>query len=156
MAVPTPMTTATRSPDKIAGTASGHSTCHSTCRRVMPIATAHSTTALVDPLDAGDGAAQDRQHRIQRQRDERGAGADAADERQRDEEAEERQAGNGLREIGESDDRSGQPGAMRGHQAKGNRDRGGQCARPHHEQHVLAEPGEELGAVLDEERARAR
>ena len=49
VAVPTPMTTATRSPEKIAGNASGHSTCHSTCRRVMPIATAHSTTALSIP-----------------------------------------------------------------------------------------------------------
>ena len=45
VAVPTPITTATRSPDTIDGNASGHSTCRSTCRGVRPMATAHSTTA---------------------------------------------------------------------------------------------------------------
>ena len=45
VAVPTPITTATRSPDTIDGNASGHSTCRSTCRGVSPIATAHSTFA---------------------------------------------------------------------------------------------------------------
>ena len=45
VAVPTPITTATRRPDTIDGSASGNSTCRSTCRGVIPIATAHSTTA---------------------------------------------------------------------------------------------------------------
>ena len=45
VAVPTPITTATRSPDTIAGNASGHSTCRNTWRGVSPMATAHSTTA---------------------------------------------------------------------------------------------------------------
>jgi hypothetical protein len=55
--VPTPITTATRSPDTIDGSASGHSTSASTWRRVNPIAAAHSITGADTPLMRRETAA---------------------------------------------------------------------------------------------------
>ncbi len=45
VAVPTPMTVATRTPEMICGSASGSSTIQSRWRRVMPTATPASSTA---------------------------------------------------------------------------------------------------------------
>jgi hypothetical protein len=45
VAVPTPMTAAIRTPEMMAGSASGSSTRYSSCRDVMPTATPASTTA---------------------------------------------------------------------------------------------------------------
>ena len=45
VAVPTPITVATRRPATIDGSASGSSTMNNSCRGVMPMATPASTTA---------------------------------------------------------------------------------------------------------------
>ena len=49
VAVPTVVTVATRTPARIVGAARGSSTCHNSCRSVMPIATADSRTAGSTP-----------------------------------------------------------------------------------------------------------
>ena len=65
----------------------------------MPMATAESRTAGSTPRMSGHGIAQNRQQRIDHQRDDRRMLPDAADERDRDQETKERQAGNGLADV---------------------------------------------------------
>ena len=71
VAVPTPMTAATRMPATIDGSASGSSTCQSSCRGVMPSAVPASTSDAVDAAQPGDRRPHDRQQRVENQRDER-------------------------------------------------------------------------------------
>ena len=126
----------------------------STCRGVRPIATAHSMTAR-HALNAGDGAAQNRQDRVQRQRHQRRARADAADERQRDQESEQREARNGLRQVGERDDRLRDRRPPRREDAERNADRRRDRRGDEHQHHVLAEPRRKFGAVRRDERNSA-
>ena len=111
VAVPMVATVAMRSPATIEGTASGSSTC----QRIWRGGHAHRDGGFahrgVHAEDADQGVAQDRQQRVEAQRDDRGALADAADERQRHQKAEQRQAGDGLRDIGEAQAQRRAPGA---------------------------------------------
>ncbi len=102
-------------------------------------------------LNAGDRAAQHRQDGIDRERDERGARADAADERQRNQETEQRQAWNGLRQVGERDDRFRERRPPRREDAERNADRRRNRRRCQHQHHVLAKPRDEFGAMRSDE-----
>ena len=99
VAVPTPITAATRMPATIDGSASGSCTCQSICRGVIPSAVPASTSDRIDAADAGDGRPDDRQQRVEDQHDDRDARAEAADERQRQQEAEHRQARDRLHDV---------------------------------------------------------
>ena len=134
---PTPTTAATRTPATIDGSASGSSTCRSSCRGVIPIASPASTNRRIEPCGPATSSG-DRQERVEDQHDERGARADAADERQRQQEAEQREARDGLRR------RSRRPtsgAASRGRRAAkmpgGHADRDRDERRDSDEQHVL-------------------
>src|SRR5689334_1043403 len=96
VADPTPTTAATRTPATIDGSANGSSTCRSSCLVVIPIAMPASRTAGSMPRSSRNRGANDRQQPVQNQHHQRRAGADAADERHRQEEAEHREARNGL------------------------------------------------------------
>ena len=63
VAEPTPTTAATRTPATIDGSASGSSTCRSSSRGVMPIATPASRIDRIDAAQPGDRRAHDRQQR---------------------------------------------------------------------------------------------
>jgi hypothetical protein len=69
--------------------------------------------------NAGDRGADDRQQRVDDEHGDRHARAEAADERQRQQEAEHRQARHCLRGVDEPDDRRPDAGPPRGEDAKG-------------------------------------
>ena len=98
-------------------------------------------------LNARDRSAQDGQDRIDRQRHERRARADAADERQRDQESEQGQARDRLRQVGERDDRLGDRRPPRRQDAERDADRRRDRGRDEHQHDVLAEPRDEFSAM---------
>ena len=129
VAVPTPITVATRRPATIDGSASGSSTMNSSCRGVMPMATPASTTRRVEALQPSDRRADDRQQRVERERHQRGARSDPADERERQQEAEQRQAGNRLRDVGDKQERPAEPRPAKRQNAGGNSEQRGHAGR---------------------------
>ena len=151
------MTTATRSPETIDGNASGHSTCLSTCRGVRPIATAHSITALATPWMPV----------MVPRRIGRTAYTVSATSAVRVPMPP--MNGSGIRKpnsarlgmvcarLAKRDDRSRQPAGDARRRCRAESPIAAASAVDHTtSMHVLAQPGEELGAMLDEERARAR
>ncbi len=105
----------------------------------------------VDAGDADDGRPHDRQQRVEHQHHERGAGADAADERHRQQEAEHRQARNRLDDVGDADQRRRQPGTPRREDAERHADGHGDRGRDRHEQHVLADQRRQLVLMSEPE-----
>ena len=101
----------------------------------------------VDGSNAGDRRAHDRQQRVDDEHGDRHARAEAADERQRQQEAEHRQARHRLRGVDEPDDRRPEARPPRGEDAKGHADRDRDHGRDGDEEEVLEEQGAELGAV---------
>ena len=95
----------------------------------------------IDALKARDRGPHDRQHGIEHQRDDRRARADPADEGQRQQEPEERQAGDRLNEVGEPENRRTQPRALRGDDAERDGERQRRGCREHDERHVLRHAG---------------
>ena len=75
---------------------------------------AHGFGGLQDcGIDAGEadvGVAKDWEYRVENEGDDRGARADSADERNRNEEAEKREAGNGLENAGDAESDGTQSG----------------------------------------------
>ena len=74
---------------------------------------ADSRTAAIDAQNSGQGIAKNGQQRVEHQGDDRGPLADAADERNRDQETEQGQTGDGLHHVGEAEERSAQRCAAR-------------------------------------------
>ena len=74
---------------------------------------ADSRTAAVHAQDSGERIAKNRKQRVEHQRDDGGPFADAADEGNRDQEAEQRETGDGLHHVGEAEQRRAQGCAAR-------------------------------------------
>ncbi len=106
--MPTPTTVATRIPARIAGSASGSSTLSQDLTRRHP----HRRSALqhrpIDTLQPRHRRSHDRQHGVERERNQRRARAYPANERQRNEKAEQRQAWHRLGEVRERNQRADQ------------------------------------------------
>ena len=83
VAVPTPTTAATRTPATMDGSASGSSTCRSSSRGVIPIATPASRIAGSMPFKPAIVVRVDRQEAVEDQHEAGGARPHAADERHR-------------------------------------------------------------------------
>ena len=101
----------------------------------------------VDRPDAGNRGPDDRQQRVD---DEHGDGhprTEAPDERQRQQEAEHREAWHGLRRVDQPDDRRTETRPPRRENAKGNADRNGDDGRDRYQEQVLQQQRAELGAV---------
>ena len=103
VAVPIVVTVAMRRPAMMVGAASGQ--FHHA--QNLPARHSHRDGGIahhrIDAENSGDRVAQDRQQRIEHQRDDRGVLPDAADERDRNQKAEQREAGDGLADAGESE-----------------------------------------------------
>ena len=103
VATPMVMMVAVRMPARITESASGRRTR----QRIWIVGHAHGFGGLQDGgIDAGEadvGVAKDREQRVEDERDDGGARADAADERNGNEEAEEREAGNRLKNAGDAE-----------------------------------------------------
>ena len=74
---------------------------------------------MVQASQSGDRRANDRQKRVERQRDERRARSDAANERERQEESEEGQARDRLRDVRQKQERAADRGPARGENPAG-------------------------------------
>ena len=137
VAVPTPMTAATRMPATIDGSASGSCTCRSNCRGVIPSAVPASTRAPINRSNPGDRRADDWQQCVNDEHRDRDARAKAADERQRQQEAEHGQARDRLRHVDEPDEGRAQARPARREDRKRNADRDGRGRRHGHQSEVL-------------------
>ena len=109
----------------------------------------------VDLLDAGHGVAQDGKERIEHERHDGRAHADAADERHRDQEAEEGEARDGLGEVGEGQDGPREARAAGEGDAEGDADRHRDACGDEDQQDVLAGQEQQLRAALGEEPQQA-
>ena len=103
VAVPIVVTVAIRRPEIITGAASGNSTM----RRIWPFRHSHRDRRFahrrIHAQNARHRVAQNRQQRINHQRHNRRMLPDAADKRNRDQKAEQRQARNGLPDVRDPD-----------------------------------------------------
>ena len=79
---------------------------------------------VVQASQSGDRRANDRQKRVERQRDERRARSDAANERERQEESEEGQARDRLRDVRQKQERAADRGPARGENPRRKTERG--------------------------------
>src|SRR4029453_11848604 len=176
VADPTPTTAATRIPATIEGIASGSSTWRSSSLRVMPIAVpapridraaprplahhlpwSHAQRGTrvanrpIGPLQTGDPRSDDRQQPIQDQHDDCGARTNAAEQRDRQQKSEHRQARNGLHEVRDSHERRAETRTARRKDAErhpsSNSDEGGDAT----DKHVLPDQAGQLGAVRQPE-----
>ncbi len=102
VATPMVMTVAVRMPARMTLRASGKRTR----RRICVVGHAHGFGGFEDRgLDAAEtdvSVAENWKKSVEDERDDGGAAADAADERNRNEKAEEREAGNGLKNAGDA------------------------------------------------------
>ena len=161
VAVPTPMTVATRMPATIDGSASGSSHQPQQLARRHAHRDAGLDDRAVEAAQPGDGRADDRQQRVEGQRDERRARPDAADERQRQQESEQRQARDRLRDVRQTS-RSGaaQRGPARGEDAGRDADRHRDRGRDEHQHQMLPHERAQLAACdvpeVDERRIIGR
>ena len=101
----------------------------------------------IEALKATDRRSNDRQKRVHGQRDERRARPDAADERQRKEKPEQREAGDRLRDVGHQQQRAAEPRTMHGNDAGGNAEECGNGGRESHQHHVLRDQPRQLPGV---------
>ena len=138
VAVPMVVTVAMRTPARMVGAASGSSTCHSSCRPVIPMAMADSRTAASTPRIPASVLRRMRKQRVEHQRDDRGPLADASDERNRDQESEQREAGDGLHHVGEAEQQASAGGAAREQNAERNPDRRRDGHGRQHQHEMLA------------------
>ena len=147
VAVPTPITVATRMPATIDGSASGSSTRRNSWPGVMPSASAGFDQRRVDRAHAGDGRADDRQQRVEHQHGDRDPRPESADERQRQQEPEHRQARDGLGDVRQPHDRGAEPRPLGGEQPDRHADQDGGQRRDADQEHVLAEQRGQLRGV---------
>ena len=156
VAVPTPMTVATRMPAMIDGRASGSSTSRQQLPSRHPHRDAGFDDGRVDLPDSGHGRAHDGQQRVDQECDQRRARADAADDRQRQQKSEQREARDGLRDARDSEQRSPETRLPRGDECRRARQsQPRQPSRQDHEHDVLLEKREQLGPVRPARSGRA-
>ena len=131
------VTVAMRMPARMVRAASGISTRHKNWRPVIPMAMADSRTAASTPRMPDQRIAQNRQQRVEHQRHDGGALADAADQRHGNQKAEQRQAGDGLHHVGESQHPGTPCGAARDQNAGGDGQADGDGHRDQHQRQML-------------------
>ena len=107
--------------------------------------------APVDPVDPGESVADDREQRVEEERDDRRQAPDPVCPEQRDEEAEERQARHRLQDIGRGQDRPLEPRPPRQQDADRDAEKHPRPGRDDHQQHVLCRQLERLVAVPEKE-----
>ena len=109
VASPIDTTVAMRTPASTTGKASGSSTSRSRCPGLMPEARRGLDHGRIDGDDPGVGVSQDGKQRVDDQGHDRRAGSDPSDERKGNEEPEQREAGDGLDDVGETEDGRREP-----------------------------------------------
>src|SRR5712664_4054420 len=110
-------------------------------------------------VDAGEayvGVAQDGEKRVEDERYDGGALADAADKRNRNQEAEEGEAGNGLENAGDAKRDGAQRWALHNEHAERDADENGNDHGDEDEHEVIQRGAENFFAVIGEERPIAR
>src|SRR6266851_7608510 len=108
-------------------------------------------------IDAGEadvGVAEDGKQRVEDEGDDGGALADAADERNGNQEAEKRKAGDSLENAGDAQRDGAQSGALHNEHAEGDADENGDSHGDDDEREVIERGAENFGAVLGEEGPR--
>ncbi len=151
VAEPTATTAAMRTPETMLGMASGHLDLPQQLARRHAQGHARIADGSIDTGDAGDRRPQDRQQGVERQRHDRRARPDAAEQRQRQQEAEHRQARHGLHGVGQSDQRRAEPRTMCRGDSERYADRRGHQRRESGQEHVLPDQREDLRAMLEPE-----
>ena len=106
VAVPMVVTVAMRMPARMVRAASGNLHLPEHLPRRHPHRHRRFAHRRIDAQNARQRVAQNRQQRVEHQRHDRRALADAADERNRNQKPEQRQAGHGLHDVGETQHRA--------------------------------------------------
>ena len=151
VADPTPTTAATRTPADDGGQRQRQLDQPQQLARRHPHRHAGFAHRSIDAGDADDRGAHDRQQRVEHEHHQRGARADAADERHREQEPEHRQARDRLDGVGHAHERRGEPRPPGREDAERHTQRDRDGSRDGHEQHVLADQHRQLLPVRQPE-----
>ena len=147
VAVPTPTTAETRMPARIEGSASGSSIE----QQALTARQAHRGGGLDqarrDARQTRGRGLKNRQDAVEDQGHECRAGADAADERKREEEAEEREAGDGLDDARDGDERAADARPPRRDDAERDAHGDGDNERDRDERDVTRQHADQFGRV---------
>ena len=155
VATPMVITVAVRMPARIIGKARGKPHASEN----LCVGHAHGFGGFQDGgIDAGEtdvGIAENGKQRVKNQRDDGGAAADAADERDGNQETEQREAGDGLKNAGDAEREGAQCRALHDEHAQRHADEDGDEHGDQHQRHVIECGVENFRAMRYEKCPRA-